>query len=576
MIPVSQEQIQAFTKNGWWGNETLIDLLFRNAAVTPDAVAVADPYNRPALIGGEAKRLTYSEIIRCIDRLAIHLERLGIKKDDVVLVQLPNVADALLSYFAIARMGGISSPLSMAARDRELEHAIRMTDAVGIITVKEFGGYDQLGLANKFRRIDSNFRHIILAGDKLDESALSLEQMLSEDVESGLEPNYFSSRQSGPNDIFTICWTSGTEADPKGVPRTHNHWISIARLVVEGVLIEKGYNIHGTFPVINMAGIGGLMVPWVLTGGKFVLHQPFDVEVFMGQIMKEDLYYTLMPPALLDTLAKSDQALAFAKTSIKAIASGSVPLSPWMVKYYQDKLGISIVNFFASNEGIALFSGPRLFPNPEDRASYFPRFGGKGVTLNIADRVIGGLESCLAKPETGEEINETGVVGELCFKGPTIFSGYWRRDDLTAKAFNEKGYYLSGDLFSIEGEKRDKYLFHGRCKDLIIRGGYNISPEEVETIVSGHPKIREVAAVGYPDERLGERTCVFVVPEPDATITLTLDEIVAFLDEQGVAKYKYPERLEIVEALPRNAVNKVLRRALREILHEKLKAEAAG
>lgn len=572
MIPVSQEQIQEFTRNGWWGNETIIDLLLENAAATPDAEAVADPYNRPALIGGEAKRLTYSQIVRCMDRLAIHFERLGIKKDDVVLVQLPNVVDALLAYFAIARIGGISSPLAMAARDREMEHAIRMTDAVGIVTVKEFGGYDQLALANGFRKTDSSFRHIILAGDKLDESALSLEQMLSEDVESGVEPDYFESRQSGPNDIFTICWTSGTEADPKGVPRTHNHWISIARLVVEGVLIEKGYSIHGTFPVINMAGIGGLMVPWVLTGGKFVLHQPFEVEVFMGQIMKEDLYYTLMPPALLDTLAKSDQALAFAKTSIKAIASGSVPLSPWMVKYYQDKLGISIVNFFASNEGIALFSGPRLFPKPEDRASYFPRFGGKGVTLNISDRVIGGLASCLVNAETGEEINETGVVGELCFKGPTIFSGYWQRDDLTARSFNEKGYYLSGDLFSIEGENRDKYLFHGRCKDLIIRGGYNISPEEVETIVSGHPKIQEVAAVGYPDERLGERTCVFAVVKPNEAITL--DEIATFLDEEGVAKYKYPERLEVVDALPRNAVNKVLRRTLREMLHEKLKAEA--
>jgi non-ribosomal peptide synthetase component E (peptide arylation enzyme) len=154
----------------------------------------------------------------------------------------------------------------------------------------------------------------------------------------------------------------------------------------------------------------------------------------------------------------------------------------------------------------------------------------------------------------------------------TIFSGYWQRDDLSAKSFNEKGYYLSGDLFSIEGEKRDKYLFHGRCKDLIIRGGYNISPEEVETIVSGHPKVQEVAAVGYPDERLGERTCVFVVAKPNEAITL--DEIVTFLDEEGVAKYKYPERLEIVDALPRNAVNKVLRRTLREMLQEKLKAES--
>ena len=198
MIPVSQGQIREFTRNGWWGNETLVDLLFRNAAATPDAEAVADPYNRPALIGGEAKRLTYSQIVRCIDRLAIHFERLGIKKDDVVLVQLPNVVDALLAYFAIARMGGISSPLAMAARGREMEHAIRLTDAVGIITVREFGGYDPLRLADRFRKANSGFRHIILAGDKLDESALSLEQMLSDDVESGLDPDDLSEQAIGP------------------------------------------------------------------------------------------------------------------------------------------------------------------------------------------------------------------------------------------------------------------------------------------------------------------------------------------------------------------------------------------
>ncbi len=569
MIPVGQEQVQEYTSNGWWGNETILDVLWKSAEQTPDAEAIVDPYNRPALVGGEAKRLTYKQLIDGVDRLALQLEKLGIGKDDVVLVQLPNIVDAVVVYFAVARIGAISSPLAMAARDRELDHAIKLTEAVAMVTVKEFGGYDHLALVNGFKTADSKFQHVILAGEKTDDSALSLETMLAEEPGVDNLSDHLAGKQSGPNDVFTICWTSGTEADPKGVPRTHNHWLSIAKVTVQGCLVERGHNIHGTFPVINMAGIGGLMVPWVLTGGKFTLHHPFDVEVFMGQLMKEDLYYTLMPPALLDTLAKSDQAKALAKTSIKVIASGSVPLSPWMVKYYQDELGISIVNFFASNEGVALFSGPRLFPKAEDRATYFPRFGGEGVTLNISKDVIGGIQSCLLNTETGEEVKETGVTGELCFKGPTVFSGYWQRDDLSAKAFSENGYYHSGDLFSIEGEDRDKYLFHGRCKDLIIRGGFNISPEEVEVVVSGHPKIQEVAAVGYPDERLGERTCVCVIPKPDETITL--EEISEFLEKEGIAKYKYPERLEIMQELPRNALNKVLRRDLREMLREMVK-----
>lgn len=562
MIPVSQKQIQEYTSKGWWGTKTILDVVFENVMATPDAEAIVDPYNRPALVGGEPKRLTYKQLAMYVDRLAIHFEKMGVKRDDVVLVQLPNIVDAVVAYFAAARIGAIPSPLATAARDRELNHAIKLTNAVAIVTAKTFGGFDHLAMVKKAQSGNPQLKTIILAGEKIDEALPSLEKMLADPIEEKFPKNHLDGKQSGPNDIFSICWTSGTEADPKGVPRTHNHWLSIAKLVVEGCLLKKGHNIHGTFPVINMAGLGGLMIPWVLTGGKFALHHPFDVGVFMEQLMKEDLYYTLMPPALLDTLAKSEQAKVFAKTSVKIIASGSVPLSPWMVKYYQDEIGISIVNFFASNEGIGLFSGPRLFPKAEDRASYFPRFGGEGVKLNISENAIAGIQSCILNTETGKEIKETGVIGELCFRGPTVFNGYWGRDDLTAKSFNEDGYYHSGDLFSIESEAMDKYLFHGRYKDLIIRGGYNISPEEVEVVVSGHPKIQEVCAFGYPDERLGEKTCVCVVPKPEQTITL--EEITQFLDKEGIAKYKYPERLEIVEALPRNALNKVLRRDLRE------------
>jgi acyl-CoA synthetase (AMP-forming)/AMP-acid ligase II len=168
---------------------------------------------------------------------------------------------------------------------------------------------------------------------------------------------------------------------------------------------------------------------------------------------------------------------------------------------------------------------------------------------------------------------DNGEVGELCFAGPTVFAGYWNRPELSQKAFDPQGYYHTGDLFSIEGPHQDKYLFRGRYKDLIIRGGQNISPEEVETLVIGHPKIQEVAAVGCPDERLCERTCVVVVPVAGETVTL--EEIVAFMAAKGVARYKLPERIEIVESLPRNAVQKVLRREIREWLWRKVAAEQA-
>ena len=571
MTPVSQKKIDEYTEKGWWGNKTVLDIFFETARKRPDAEALVDPLNRPDLIGGEAKRLTYSEAAILVDRLALGLERLGIKKDDIILVQLPNIVESVIVFFAAARIGAISSPLSMMARSREIGHALETTGAVAMVTVREFHGFDHLELMTGIKGRFQALNHLILAGERAGDGALSLDWMLSQGIDSPLPDAYFDGKASGPNEIFTICWTSGTEADPKGVPRTHNHWISIARVTVEGCLVQEGGNIHGTFPVINMAGIGGLMVPWVLTGGKFVLHHPFDIEVFFKQMATESLYYTLMPPALLDTLAKSPKAAAIGNTDVRVIASGSVPLSPWMVRFYQEKFDISIVNFFASNEGIALFSGPRLFPDPDDRARFFPRFGCRTVALDIPDKVIGGMSSCIVDTVTGEEILETGSVGELCFKGSTMFEGYWKQEDMTARAFDARGYYHSGDLFSIEGEAGDKFLFHGRFKDLIIRGGQNISPEEVETLVAGHPKIAEVSAVGYPDERLGERTCVYVVPVPGKTISL--DEIVLFLEKEGVARYKHPERLEILDQLPRSPLNKVLRRKLRDMLKDKLTKE---
>lgn len=565
MMPVSKKKVNEYTKNGWWGKKTLLDILYQNAADTPDGIALVDPYNKEKLVGvgAQAQELTYQELIVYVERIASHFQSLGIAKDDVLLIQLPNIMESLIALFAAARIGAIPSLLPMQARAYEINHALEITGATTVVTLSRFNNFDHLGLMQKAKEKNRKLKNIIIVDADVPEGVLSLSNMLNDDIEeksNGQENR--DAKQSGPNEIFTLCWTSGTEAEPKGVPRTHNQWISIGRVVVEGAELFRGAQIHGTFPVINMAGIGGLLVPWILTGGKFVLHHPFDLESFFSQMIKEDIYYTLMPPALLDTLAKSKKVDVLKQSNLRVVASGSVPLSPWMVRFFQDECHIGIVNFFASNEGVAMFSVPKIFPKPEERATYFPRFGGEGVKFNLPDIVVGGMKSRLVDPETGEVISETGRVGELGFAGPTIFSGYWNRGELTKKSFDQDGFYLSGDLFSIEGDKKEKYLFHGRLKDLIIRGGFNISPDELEKILSGHPKIQEVAVVGYPDERLGQRVGAAAVPLKGEE--LTLEMIQQYLEKEGVAKYKWPEKLSIKEILPRNPVQKILRRKIRE------------
>ena len=564
MILSSKDQIAEYTQKGWWGTETIIDKLYARAASIAESEALVDPYNKMDLVGSEPMRMTYGQMIQSIDRLALKFLQLGIKKDDVIIAQLPNIIELTLTIFAAARAGAIASPVPVQWRAHEIRHAVKHTEAKIFVSAQNLMGFDHIDMARKAVEEGSLLRHFITVGAGMVPDAIQMSDILADD---GGNTDVLTARRPEANDIFTLCWTSGTEARPKAVPRSHNHWIAISRAVVQSFLPDQECVYLSLFPTINMAGLGAVLIPWVLTGGKMVFHHPFDLGVFLKQLITEKVYYTLAPPALLDSLAKSPQWAAMDKGALKVIGSGSAPLSTWMVKTFQEDFGIGIVNFFASNEGVALYSSPRDFSSPEDRASYFPRFGGKGLSWTA--EAVKGYRTRLVDPSTEKEITDTGIVGELRYAGPTIFPGYYKEPDLTAAAFDSEGYFRSGDLFSIEGNKKDKYLFQGRYKDLIIRGGVNISPEEIETLVVAHPKVAEVAAVGYPDKRLGERICIAVVPKAGESVSL--EDINAFLAGKDIAKYKYPEILEIMAALPRNPLGKVLKRDTRETIKKKAK-----
>jgi acyl-CoA synthetase (AMP-forming)/AMP-acid ligase II len=349
------------------------------------------------------------------------------------------------------------------------------------------------------------------------------------------------------------------------VPRSHNHWIWIAWASVDGCEFERGHSLLNPFPMINMAGIGGMFVPWLLTGGKLVMHQPFDLQVFLGQIVLEKINYTVAPPALLNMLLMRPDVLQKVDlSSIKNIGSGSAPLSPWMVTKWQEEYLIPVINIFGSNEGASFTSGMQEFPDPAIRAQYFPRFGVPG--FKWASRVAAQMSTKLVAD--GVVVSQPGIPAEMAIKGPGIFPGYYNRPELTKKAFDQDGYFYTGDLFEIAGEpgNLNAYKFVGRAKDIIIRGGMNISAEEVESLLIGHPKVAEVVIVGYPDERLGEVACAVVVPKPGQEVTL--EDINALLIEKDVAIYKRPEKLIVMSALPRNPVGKLLKRSIKEMILE--------
>ncbi len=558
-------RVREYTAKGWWTGETVDALLRARVAETPGRTAIADPADRAALVGTPPRRLTWAEVDAEADRLAAVLLRQGFGAGDVLAVQLPNIVELALVYLACWRIGVVVSPLPVQYREHEVGGLGALAGFAGLITIVRMGERDLAEEGLTALKGLPGLRAVLAYGAPPSGGPLAgvvpLDRELAGVAETaGAEvAAYAAAHPADPNDCITICWTSGTESTPKGVPRTHHDWLAISWAVVDAPRLTGDDVLLNPFPMVNMAGIGGMLLPWLRTGARLVLHQPFDLMTFLRQVGEERVTFTVAPPALLTMLlARPDLLAATDLGSLRRIGCGSAPLSPAMVRGWQDRHGIAVINFFGSNEGIALLTGPQDVPDPERRARFFPRYGVPGVTWS--SRLAEQVSVRLADPVTGAEITEPGRPGELRIKGPTVFAGYLHGDRLP-DPFDDDGYFRTGDLFAIDGPRGEFLRYVDRTGDLIIRGGQNIAPAELEALIGTHPGVAEVAVVGYPDDVLGERVCAVVVPVAGEPITL--DALNAHLREARIASYKLPERLEIRETLPRNALGKILKRDLR-------------
>ncbi|MGI9288410.1 MAG: class I adenylate-forming enzyme family protein [Pseudomonadales bacterium] len=555
-------KIREFTERGWWGKTATFELFAGLVARHPDRVALVDPPNREDITDGSAQTLTFSQLAKRVDELAAQLYTNGIRQGDIAVVQMPNISDLVALYLALAKLGAVISPVPMQYGVHELRKIGAATQAKAYISVQ------RLKDAEFLQNTKQAFSGECLLAAFGSEELAGVVKLSTRDIsEEQLDAcsRYANNLSISANDILTLCWTSGTTGSPKAVPRSHNHWFAQGLATGDGMQIKEGEAMLNPFPLVNMASFGGFFFPWLQHGGKLVLHHPMDLNVYLGQLQDEEIAYTIAAPAMLTMLLKQKEILEGLDLSrLRVIASGSAPLSPWMVKEYQENIGIDVVNVFGSNEGVALISGRDDVADPEKRAAYFPRFGDS--RFQWANRAAQRMQTRLVDPVSGTVIDEPGTAGELQFAGPTIFDGYYNSPEANQEVFTEDGYFRTGDLFEIAGAGDDShfYRFTGRCKDIIVRGGMKISPEELDTLLAGHPKLSEVAVTGYADEVLGERICAVVVPKPGETVTL--EDITAYLQGEQVAVIKLPERIEVVDALPRNPLGKVVRNQLKEML----------
>jgi len=561
MRTTPSERIEDLTQRGWWGTETL-DGLFKAAVQSnPDQLALADQFNRSDFTDGDAQRLTFAQLANVADNLAARFYESGLRQDDIVIVQLPNIVELAVLYLALGKLGVILSPVPIQYGQFELKKAAKVVEPTGYISLANFKGEK---FASEHAAAFEDGCKMFCFGEDVPEGAIPLALSADEPADNPDYQSYLDSLDISANDIFTICWTSGTTGQPKGVPRSHNMWMASAVGAHDAALMQDNEILLNPFPIVNMAAIGGFLYCWLMRSCTLVLHHPFDMPVFLKQIQDEKVAYTIAPPAVLTMLLKKREILDSVDiSSLRCIGSGSAPLSEFMVAGFGRDYGVEILNIFGSNEGICLASGPKELPDYAERAQFFPRFGVEG--LEWPNRTGNQLLTRLVSLDSGEEVTEVGQQGELEISGSTVFDGYYNSPETNAEVFSSDGYFRTGDVFEItgDGDKPLFYKFVGRCKDIIVRGGVKISPDEVDSELAAHPKVAQVCVVGVDDEIMDERIGVAVVPKPGETIVL--EELTSFLKERGLAVFKFPEKLICVDELPHNATGKIQRRDVKKL-----------
>jgi 2,3-dihydroxybenzoate-AMP ligase len=524
-----------YVRNGWWAGITLSDLLDRAVEKYPDKEALVD----------SRTRFTYAELRNRVDRLALGLEGMGIGHGDCVLLQLPNWAEFALSYFAMARIGAISILLLTRHRQLEINFFCGLTKAKAWIVPERHRNTDFIPLIEDVAKANPTLKHIITVRSKDDTRFASLEGLLGGKPPAGAAaPLGLSS-----NDVAFVIPTGGSTGLPKAVPRTHND--SICEATYKAVARGQTEKDTCLFAVplehnLGLAAFNGI----VSQSGKAVMLDSTRAEDICATIQRESVTCAPLVPTLLARLAGFDGLGRYDLRSLKALYVGGSRTPPDVIRLTHQRLGRVYVGAFGMSEGASCST---RIDDSDD------------VVINSIGKPCCPFDEFKSVGPDGEDLPRN-TDGELLVKGPGIFNGYLNNSAENMRAFTQDGYFRTGDLARIDGEGNVRIT--GRIKDIIIRGGENISPVEMEIMIREHPGVADVAVVGMPDPDLGERACAYIRPRGRAK--LTLEDLVVFLKNKGASVLQLPERIELIRQIPLTKVGKADKKALQADIRKRL------
>ena len=526
----------AMISAGAWRDETLLDHVSRDLAAAPEKTAIVARRSET----GVETRLTYRELDRLSDVVAIGLSRRGVGEGDVVSFQLPNWWEFSVLHLACLKLGAVSNPLMIIFRERELSYMLGFAESKVLVVLAEFRGVDRAAIARAVSADLPTLKHVLVIGGKGDEAFNSL---LSEEV-SGADLSRLKSRRLSPDAVIQLLYTSGTTGEPKGVMHTSNTMLANLVPFAERLRLTSSDVIHMPSPMAHQLGfMYGLVLPAML-GASAVLQDIFDAGEMARQIRQEGATFTMGATPFLSDLTDHVEKAGVVTPTLRVFVSAGAPIPRALVTKARSVLGAAIVSGWGMSEnGAVTTTRPE---DPEEKVTSTDGVALPGMEVRVID--------------ASGAVAPRGDDGALQVRGCSNFVGYLKRPGLAN--ISPEGWFDTGDIARMD---EDGYIrIAGRLKDIVIRGGENIPVVEVEGLLFKHPAVATVAIVGYPDPRLGERACAFVTLKPGAS--LTFEGMTAFLKAQKLTPQYIPERMEILEELPRTPSGKVQKFRLRDAL----------
>ncbi len=521
-IRYKDAMIQEFLKDGFWTKETFYDFYDNNAREMGGQEALVD----------SKYRVTWTEAKRLIDAIAMAWVEEGLPKDARVIIQSPNSVYGFLSRVAAERAGLISLTVYPYLRQRELEYMMDLTQAQLVVICHEYRNFDYLEMYRGFMTQFPSLKHIYLFDEQVPDGApagtKSLVKTAAEYADKIDDALLNSRRLDAIGDVALLTTTTGTTGIPKLVEWPTAPRVCTAKGRIDIWDLSRNDITMAVAP--HAGGAAGTLTYFAapMAGAKTVMLEEFDPRRALEVMAKEKVTAIGVVPTHLVRMLEHDIE-SFDLSALRFIRSAGGYLPPKVAEDAESRFGAAITSDLGTQD-VGSVSGCRITDSVE-------------VRRGSVGRPLPG-NKVLIKGEDGEPVPD-GEPGELWFRGPNAPAGYYRDEELTSTVFNPDGWSTTGDLVKLD---QGCLWIMGRKKDMIIRGGQNIYPAELESMLNNHPAVGSVAVVGMPDKELGEKTCAYVVPKPGKSFTF--QEMVDFLLSKQIAKYKLPERLEVRTELP--------------------------